>query len=108
MDEIMMLLESQQRNAKKWDVIIEQTYPRFYRLNQRDQIQPNYWVYGFLCDRKIEVMLDFRKQGYYASGVHLNNNCYSVFGNTEKLCGVNDFMKKFVAIPCGWWLNLNL
>ena len=108
MDEIMMLLESQQRNARRWDAIIEQTYPRFYRLNQRDEIQPNYWVYGFLCDRKIEVMLDFRKQGYYASGVHLNNNCYSVFGNTEKLCGVNDFMKKFVAIPCGWWLNLNL
>ena len=105
MDKIMMLLERQQQNAAKWDNIIEQTYPRFFRINQREEIQPSYWVYGFLCDRKIEVMLDFRKQGYYASGVHLNNNCYSVFGNTEKLCGVNTFMKKFVAIPCGWWFE---
>ena len=59
----------------------------------------------FLCDYKIKVILDFRQRGYYASGVHLNNNCYSVFGDTMEQPGVNDFMKKFVAIPCGWWFD---
>ena len=37
---------------------------------------------------------------------HINNNIYSVFKNDENLPGVNEFMKKYVAIPSGWWVNL--
>lgn len=105
MEDIMMLLEKQQVNAGRWDEMIEQTNPKFCKLNRGEEMTPNYWIYGFFCDRKIEVMLDFRQQGYYASGVHLNNNCYSVFGDTRMLKGVDDFMKKFIAIPCGWWFE---
>lgn len=105
MKDVVRLLERQRENAKNWDKIIEREYPSFCKLNKRDWITPNYWVYGFLCDNKIEVMLRFRHNGYYASGVHLNNNCYSVFGDIKILPGVSDFMKRFVAIPCGWWLN---
>jgi hypothetical protein len=51
-------------------------------------------------------MLQFREMGYYASGVHLNNNKYSVFGEQEYLPGVEKFNSEFVAIPCGWWVNI--
>ena len=43
--------------------------------------------------------------GYYASGVHLNNNNYSVFGDRTDLKGVTQFYKSFVALPSGWWFE---
>ena len=47
--------------------------------------------------------------GYYASGVHINNNIYSVFdGINECLPGTVEFNRKFVALPCGWWMSQNI
>ena len=43
--------------------------------------------------------------GYYASGVHINNNIYSVFGKQDTLPGVQEFYDTFVALPCGWWMD---
>lgn len=65
-------------------------------------------IIGFLplSDNKVEDMLLFREKGYYSSGVHLPNNYYSVFGEKEYLLGVEDFYKKFLAIPSGWWVEL--
>ena len=50
--------------------------------------------------------MNFRKKGYYASGVHIRNDIYSVFGKQEvTLSGVEEFYKHFVALPCGWWME---
>ena len=105
MRELLSLLEVQQENARKWDEFFDNNENHCYRLNSRKEIVPNYWVYGFLCGDKEDTMLRFRESGFYASGVHLNNNCYSVFGDTRELPGVNEFMSKFLAVPCGWWFN---
>lgn len=71
----------------------------------RNDIRPNYWVFGVLADNKRTKIVEWRKKGYYASGVHINNNIYSVFGKYERLPGVEDFYNHFVALPCGWWIN---
>lgn len=106
MQDLPYLLKKQQINACKWDRFFEQQNNySCISLGKRDKIIPNYWVYGLLCQEKVETMLHFRKTGYYASGVHLNNNCYSVFGDTRELNGVNAFMNKFLALPCGWWFD---
>jgi perosamine synthetase len=65
---------------------------------------PNYWVYGLIVSDKYNIIQELRKRGFYASGVHLPNYMYSVFGNTESLMGAETFYNKFIAIPCGWWL----
>ena len=39
--------------------------------------------------------------------MHINNNIYTVFKNSENLKGVTDFMGSFLALPCGWWLDFN-
>lgn len=66
---------------------------------------PNYWVYGVLSDNKREDILRFRARGYYASGVHFPNSHYSVFGRQDiDLPGVEEFYKRFFALPCGWWI----
>lgn len=100
MEDLQMLLEKQKQNAQKWDEELN-----FFKLNNRPEVEPNYWVYGILSDNKIDDMLNFREHGYYSSGVHLPNTYYSVFGNQGQLPGVTEFNNKFIAIPSGWWLQ---
>lgn len=103
MSEIAKLIERQRKNAKVWDKKFSNHF-EISSLKISEGSLPNYWVYGLLTDKKSEIIDKFKKEGFYSTGVHLNNNLYSVFKNKENLTGVNDFMKKFVAIPSGWWI----
>ncbi len=105
MDGIEQLLSTQQDNAVKWNEWFDRNLRTVRRLNQRKDTLPNYWVYGVLADDKMKIMLKFREKGFYASGVHLNNNIYTVFQNKIELKGVNNFMNAFFAIPTGWWVE---
>ena len=105
LEDLPNLLVKQRENAKKWDEAL-QNDSRFTIL-KRKNVNPNYWVYGILArdvSHKLEIILDFRKQGFYASGVHLTNTYYSVFGNQGKFKGAEEFNNKFIAIPSGWWM----
>lgn len=99
---VEVLIEKQQLQAKKWDELFSGTDAKPVCLVE--QTQSNYWVYGVLTDNKREFMEDWRNRGYYASGVHLPNTYYSVFGHQSDLIGVREFYSKFVALPCGWWI----
>lgn len=101
MNHVDDLLSRQHANALRWDGIFlndEKTRP----IKNKDA-EPNYWVYGVLVQNKRDFIINFREKGFYASGVHINNNRYSVFQDTKVLKGVNEFMNSFVALPCGWW-----
>lgn len=100
MDALPALLAQQRANANKWNKELD-----FYKLNSRNEIEPNYWIYGILSENKSQDMLNFREQGFYASSVHLPNSYYSAFGNQGHHAGVLDFYNKFIAIPCGWWFE---
>lgn len=102
MEVITELLEIQQVQARKWDSIFDQE--EIKRISLVPETKPNYWVYGMIVDNKREFMKDWREKGYYASGVHLPNTYYSVFGKHNKLKGVEEFYNRFVALPCGWWI----
>jgi len=106
MKEVPNILKKQRRNAQYWDEYLRINFPEFQPIKRND-IKPNYWVYALLCNRKRETLLKFRELGYYASGVHLNNNYYSIFGDKTELAGVSEFYDKFVALPCGWWMEEN-
>ncbi|PRZ21010.1 DegT/DnrJ/EryC1/StrS family aminotransferase [Flavobacterium granuli] len=104
MDDINSLLAVQKNNAAIWN-------DKFTNLDTINSLKitagciPNYWVYGTLCKNKTKTIKDFKEQGYYATGVHINNNIYSVFNNNVSLKGVNEFINHFVAVPCGWWFE---
>jgi dTDP-4-amino-4,6-dideoxygalactose transaminase len=100
------LIQKQRSNSKNWTKVISK-YKDIKQINIIKNTSPNNWVYGILADNKIELIKIFRNQGYYATSVHINNNIYSVFKNNTELKGVSEFMNHFVAIPCGWWFNLN-
>lgn len=104
MDDIESLLAVQKNNAVIWN-------DKFTNLDAINSLKitsdsiPNYWVYGTLCKNKTQAIKDFNDSGFYATGVHINNNVYSVFNNKIALKGVNEFMNHFVAIPSGWWFK---
>lgn len=103
MDCVEDILCKQRQQAKKWDSDLLQ-FAKAEPIRQ-DFHNPNYWVYGIRANDKRETILDFRNKGYHASGVHINNNIYSIFGDYVDLPGTNDFYSHFVALPCGWWMH---
>lgn len=103
MEVIDDLLEKQHQQSRKWDELLDD--PGLKPIKIAPNTKPNYWVYGVLADNKKEFMEEWRNKGYYASGVHLPNTYYSVFGRQPGLKGVNEFYSNFVALPCGWWME---
>jgi dTDP-4-amino-4,6-dideoxygalactose transaminase len=99
------LIRRQRTNAVNWDEIIR-IKNGIKSLSILDNSLPNRWVYGVLAKNKLDALKEFREKGYYSTSVHINNNIYSVFSNQTKLKGVSEFMNSFIAIPCGWWFNL--
>lgn len=104
MECIDSLLEHHRKQAEKWKG--SSIFQNLMTPIRRENCNPNYWVYGVLVDDKVEAMKYFREKGYYASGVHIRNDRYSVFGKQSiTLVGVDEFYKSFVALPCGWWME---
>ncbi len=101
--DITQLLKQQQQNAIKWQNELQKSRD-IKSLHINYNTNPNYWVYGTLSENSKETIAYFKSKGYYATGVHINNNIYSVFNNKMDLEGVNKFKQQFVAIPSGWWI----
>lgn len=102
MEVIDKLLEKQQQQAKIWEELLEDK--EAYPVILTPETKPNYWVYGILTGNKRTFIERWRGKGYYASGVHLPNSYYSVFGHQSELKGVQEFYNHYVALPCGWWI----
>lgn len=103
--EIESLLNIQAKNALKWQNELQKSID-IKPLQINSNTKPNYWVFGTLSENIKETIAYFKSKGYYATGVHINNNIYSVFNNKMDLEGVNKFKKQFVAIPSGWWFKV--
>ena len=103
-DDLEKRLKIHREKANKWKEKLSgvKDCKAMESLNGR----PNYWVFGILAQQKRDCIQYFRKLGYYASGVHINNNIYSVFGKQATMPGVKEFYDSFVALPCGWWMTL--
>jgi perosamine synthetase len=106
LQEIEALIHIQRQNATDWGNVIHSKTKNCERINFKLDRKPNYWVFGLLSHDKNELIKQFRAEGYYASGVHLPNNYYSVFGQNKLLPGVDEFYSKYLAIPCGWWVTV--
>ncbi|RYX87937.1 aminotransferase class V-fold PLP-dependent enzyme [bacterium] len=107
MENLEELLTIQRRNAELWRNYLQQYHSSINLLGYRENIYPNFWVFGILTQQKLTMLEYFRNLGYYASGIHVNNNIYSAFGAQTNLKGVNSFYKQHLALPSGWWIDEN-
>jgi perosamine synthetase len=67
----------------------------------------NYWVFPTLVGDKKKMINFFLKNGFKTSSIHYPNHFYSVFNNKPYLSGVEYFHERFLALPSGWWVDLN-
>jgi len=104
MKAIVGILDAHRLQARKWDAYFKNSDAAV--PIRREGCRPNYWVYGILTENKLALLDDFRSLGYQASGVHINNSNYSVFGNSGiSLPNAEKFDNTFLALPCGWWMD---
>lgn len=104
MEHVDELLSKHRKRAEKWNNYFAEHCE--YKPIVRENCKPNYWVYGILAEDKVQCIKNFREMGFYASGVHMRNDRYSAFGKQDVvLKGTDEFYSKFVALPCGWWMD---
>ena len=102
MQDLPELFARQRANAEAWRAKLAGRC----ELLDTQQIDPSYWVFGTLADDKAAALKEWRNEGFAASGVHIPNTFYSIFGpKALPLPGVEEFHRRFVALPSGWWVE---
>lgn len=76
------------------------------QLSYSSNTEPSYWLYTMKVDNRNGFVKMMADNGFTASELHLRNDRHSVFKESETDLPVFDeFYKKMVHIPCGWWLE---
>lgn len=108
LDKIPIILQKHRKNAEIWGRKLDSLNIAYSKLNVSSNCSPNYWVYGILVNNKEEVINRLNDIGFQSSSVHAVVTHNSVFGNEVLLPGAQEFSHRFLALPCGWWLNIEL
>jgi len=75
-------------------------------LDYNPNTDPSYWLYTMKVDDRENFIKMMADNGITASELHLRNDRHSLFKESEtELPVFDDFYKKMVHIPCGWWIN---
>lgn len=68
--------------------------------------EPSYWLYTLLSDYSADLEKALNAAGISASKLHRPNHLHSIFKSSQvDLPGLNDFYRKLLHIPCGWWVS---
>ena len=95
------LLERMRWNARKYRMIENK------RIEQHaDPENSSNWLYTVLVDDSADFIAYMRNKGIECSKVHARNDTKSIFKEFQKdLPGVEEFDRRHVCVPCGWWLS---
>jgi perosamine synthetase len=92
-------------NGKYFDKNLKTT-PNLELLYYHKNTEPSYWLYTLKVERREDFIKKLAENGITASELHLRNDRHSVFSESNTVLPVfEEFYKKMVHIPCGWWLT---
>lgn len=75
-------------------------------LDYNPNTDPSYWLYTMKVDDRDNFIKMMADNNITASELHLRNDRHSLFRESEtELPVFDDFYKKMVHIPCGWWID---
>jgi perosamine synthetase len=93
------------QNGKYFDQNLKKT-PDLELLYYHKNTEPSYWLYTLKVQRRADFIKKLAENGITASELHLRNDRHSVFSESNTVLPVFDeFYKKMVHIPCGWWVT---
>lgn len=69
----------------------------------------SFWFLTLFCDKNIELINYLNKNNIVSSQLHKRNDMHPLLKPIKKyeLVNLNEYLKKMLHIPCGWWLNEN-
>lgn len=108
MESLPELLQVQRNNAYQWEAWLNEHMQHCSPVRGISDSSPNYWIYGVLAPDKDVFINTMQAKGYNTSSVHIPNHYYSIFKSRPYLPGVESFYSRFVALPSGWWTDINL
>jgi len=65
----------------------------------------SYWFLPLLAEDRDHLVAHLAENGIDASEVHSRNDLKTAFPEATKADGLEEFSRRQVNIPCGWWLN---
>lgn len=96
------ILYKHRENADYYDQYLSHLRPDWpmYRKS-------SYWLYTIHVNNPIGFEAWAAKSGVTVSQVHMRNDQYSCFSKykSRSMPGLDEFSKKMVCIPVGWWLT---
>ena len=67
---------------------------------------PSYWIYTMKVDDRDSFCKMMTDKGITATMLHHRSDTHTVFAESKcELPNMEEWYKKFVHIPCGWWVN---
>lgn len=105
LENIETIIDQYIQNGKYFDKNL-QNINGLELINYYPQSQPSYWLYTLKVERRDDFIKTMEENGIMASTLHKRNDLHSLFKSSRSvLPNVNDFEKKWVHIPCGWWVS---
>lgn len=75
-------------------------------LNYYSGSEPSYWLYTLKIEKRNDFIRMMEENGIVASELHKRNDSHLFLNDfPSDLPGMEEFYKKLVHIPCGWWVG---
>jgi dTDP-4-amino-4,6-dideoxygalactose transaminase len=105
LDHIPAVIARHIANGKYFDHELR-NIPGLELCRWEDCAQPSYWFYTVLVEERKNFSRHLTAHGISNSQAHKRNDEHTVFAASRcKLPGLDDFFRRMIHIPCGWWLD---
>jgi len=105
LESINQILESHISNGKYFDDNLI-GIPGIELLNYYKGSEPSYWLYTLKVENRDGFIKKLADNEIMASELHKRNDLHSYLNDyPTELPALDEFYKKLVHLPCGWWVN---
>lgn len=95
-------------NGKFYDEALK-GIPGIMLLPYYENTEPSYWLYTMKVEDRDNFIKLMKSIDITASPLHHRSDTHSVFAESKcDLPNMEEWYSKFVHIPCGWWIDMEL
>ncbi|MGE5629213.1 MAG: DegT/DnrJ/EryC1/StrS family aminotransferase [Solirubrobacterales bacterium] len=92
-------------NGKYYDKALK-NIPGVELLNYYSLSEPSYWLYTLKVENRDGFIRKLAEKNIVASELHKRSDSHTYLNDFyEELPAMDNFYKKLVHIPCGWWVS---
>lgn len=105
LDHIAPVIARHIANGRYFDQAL-QGIPGLQVCRWEDCAEPSYWFYTVLIEAREKFSRHLAAHGIGNSQAHKRNDLHTIFAASRcELPGLDDFYRRMIHIPCGWWVD---